>query len=206
MKCRPCSSGLYICMIAPLSTRACSSSVRASAWLELSGIKKAVMISKTLNCALPVLTSSFLIERVRGSAEFLSDYFCDSKLCRPEMHRTGVQDLFKKGAVAQSISVPVASASWIARIIIPHWGVLSLFQQLAVMRRSARPRIGLWRQFSNLRFNRAKSNLQLREAPAFLPLKSYSLGLAGDLRQVAVNASALCGGKASKRHLHSAER
>ncbi len=68
------------------------------------------MISKTLNSALPVLTSTFLIESVRGSAEFLFRLFLSvtrgaSKLCELEMRRTGVQDLCKKGAVAQSISI-----------------------------------------------------------------------------------------------------
>ena len=43
--------------------------------LELSGTKKAVIISKTLNCALSVLTSGFLMESIRDGAEFLSDYF-----------------------------------------------------------------------------------------------------------------------------------
>jgi hypothetical protein len=65
------------------------------------------MISKTLNCALPVLTSSFLIESVRGSAEFLSDYFKRHaqrfEVCGRKMRRSGMQDLCKKGAVTQSI-------------------------------------------------------------------------------------------------------
>jgi len=38
-------------------------------------MKAAVIISKTLNCALLVLTNDFLIESIRGSAEFLSDHF-----------------------------------------------------------------------------------------------------------------------------------
>src|SRR5882724_11807527 len=75
MKCRLCSSGLYICMTAPLLTRDCSSAVRVSGLLESSGMKAAVIISKTLNCALLVLTNDFLIESIRGSAEFLSDHF-----------------------------------------------------------------------------------------------------------------------------------
>src|SRR4029077_4519419 len=72
-KCRLCSSGLYISMVRFLSRSACSSLVKLSALLELSVMKAAAMISKSLRDRL-------FMERVRGGTEFLSDYLTPSAM------------------------------------------------------------------------------------------------------------------------------
>jgi hypothetical protein len=45
---------LYISITAPLSTSACSSAVRASALVKLSGAALAAIVSRLSNAALPV--------------------------------------------------------------------------------------------------------------------------------------------------------
>src|SRR5258708_32406073 len=74
MKCRLCSSGLYISMTAPLLTKACSSGVRVSGLAESSGKKKAVSSSKTFNCSFSDPRNASLMKSVRSRTEFLSDF------------------------------------------------------------------------------------------------------------------------------------
>src|SRR5207249_3003963 len=73
MKCRLCSSGLYICMIRFLSRSACSSLVNLSALLDLGAMKEAAAISNSLRGRL-------FMQSVRGGTEFLSDYLMPSPM------------------------------------------------------------------------------------------------------------------------------
>src|SRR5712692_4442423 len=73
MKCRLCSSGLYICMIRFLSRSACSSLVNLPALLELSATQKAALIANSLRGRL-------FMESVRGGTRFLSDYLMSSPM------------------------------------------------------------------------------------------------------------------------------
>src|SRR5206468_4308279 len=93
MKWRLCSSGLYISITAPLSTSACSSVVRTSALVKLSGATLAAIVSKTLKCGFASLTSSLFMPSIRAAVAFLSAYFsissnsANSKLRIADAHR-----------------------------------------------------------------------------------------------------------------------
>src|ERR1700730_8257593 len=69
MKCRLCSSGLYICMNAPLSTSACSSLVRVSDLPELTGIRETAAITKTLHWGFLRFTNAVLMDSIRARRE-----------------------------------------------------------------------------------------------------------------------------------------
>ena len=75
IKCRLCSSGLYISMTAPLSTSACSSLVKVSDLPESSGSRPTTIVSKIFSCGFASSRGCLFMESVRGDARLLSDYF-----------------------------------------------------------------------------------------------------------------------------------
>src|SRR5215831_10206204 len=115
-------------MKAPLSTSACSSAVRVSALVKLSGAKLAAIVSKTLKCGFAALTSGLFMPSIRAAVAFLAAYFfmssnsSKSKLRIADAHRGDgkrfvVRADEKLTAFLELQSVIRAASGWLQRLV-----------------------------------------------------------------------------------------